>query len=161
MDMVAAMRLATALHRPAQGDPSAWETPWSALKLATSGANGACGLSGGAVEKGMPADLSVFDARGTEYCTHEDLLASLVLSSYNHSARTVVVDGRVVVDGGRVTMVDEDALIAEAREVFRHLQESNGRYVAIAEAQQKTRTTLAATTPANRAVMSFRPSERA
>lgn len=159
MDMVAAMRLATTLHRPVQGDPSGWETPWSALKLATSGANGAFGLHGGALEKGMPADLSVFDARGTEYCTHEDLLASLVLSSYNHSARAVVVDGRVVVDEGRVTTVDEDALVAEAHDVFRHLQESNGRYVAIAEAQQQPLTRVAASTPANRPVMSFRPGE--
>ena len=158
MDMVAAMRLATELHRPAQGDPSSWETPWSALKLAASGANCAFGLQGGALEKGMPADLSIFDTRGTEYCTHEDLLASLVLSSYDHSARMVVVDGRVVVDEGRVTSVDEEALIEETREVFRHLRDSNGRYVVIAEAQQQTLTRLAASTPANRPVMSFRRS---
>ncbi|HTI35107.1 MAG TPA: hypothetical protein VL422_15630, partial [Miltoncostaea sp.] len=50
-----------------------------------------------------------------------DLRRQLV---YCHSGESVVltmVDGRVVFEAGRVTTVDEDALLGEARELFARL----------------------------------------
>jgi 5-methylthioadenosine/S-adenosylhomocysteine deaminase len=157
MDMVAALRLAVALHRPGEADPAAWENPWSILDLATSGGAGALGLPAGSISAGARADLSVFDGSGTEYATQEDVVASLVLSSTSHQARMVLVDGVVVVEDGRVTTVDEQALLEEARAVHQHLGERNAGPLTIARAQQETLTRVFRTAPANRALVPFRP----
>jgi cytosine/adenosine deaminase-related metal-dependent hydrolase len=125
------------------------------LQAATSGGAGALGQPAGTVSAGAPADLSIFDTSGTEYCTEEDLLASLVLSSSSHRARTVLVDGDVIVDDGRITTVDEEALLEEARSMHQHLRQRNARYAAIADAQRKVLTRVSMAAPPNRDVVAF------
>jgi hypothetical protein len=41
---------------------------------------------------------------------------------------TVIVDGKVLVEGGRATRVDEDAVYAKAREATRHYWEQVPRW---------------------------------
>ncbi|MDQ1582504.1 MAG: hypothetical protein QOF36_558 [Microbacteriaceae bacterium] len=155
MDMLVAMRLAMALHRPAQTDPDEWETIWSILALASSGGSRALGLAPGVIAEGARADISVFDTIGTEYCTEENSLASLLMSSHNHSARMVVVGGQVVVEDGRSTLIDEGALLAEAADAFAGVRKRNARLRLIAGAQEKTLLGVAMSAPPNRQVMPF------
>jgi 5-methylthioadenosine/S-adenosylhomocysteine deaminase len=156
MDMLSSMRLAAILHRPGQADPARWESAWSALELATrAGAQALALADTGTIRAGMTADLSVFDMRATAFATHEDPLASLVLSSYDHRARWVMVGGRLIVDDGIVTTVDESAIVAEAAEVHRHLLRRNDKYAELARAQQTFLTRVSAQATPPREIMTF------
>jgi 5-methylthioadenosine/S-adenosylhomocysteine deaminase len=48
-------------------------------------------------------------------------VANLVYSASGSSVRTVVIDGRIVMEDGRIATVDEPALLAEADAVSRRL----------------------------------------
>jgi cytosine/adenosine deaminase-related metal-dependent hydrolase len=157
MDMLSSMRLAAILHRPGQPDPARWESAWSVLELATrAGAHALALADAGTLRTGMTADLSVFDIRTSTFATHEDPLASLVFSSYDHRARWVMVGGRLVVDDGVVTTVDEHAIVAEAAEVHQHLLRRNDKYAEMARAQQAFLTRVSAEATPPREIMPLR-----
>lgn len=78
----------------------------------------------GSLEPGKEADLVVFEPDGLEHRPAGDPVLALVWGSAR--VRDVVVAGEVVVRGGRSTMVDEDALVAEATARRRHLLERAG-----------------------------------
>jgi 5-methylthioadenosine/S-adenosylhomocysteine deaminase len=157
MDMLSSMRLAAILHRPGQADPTGWETAWSVLDMATRGGAQALSLADtGILRTGMKADLSVFDLRGSAFATHEDPLASLVLSSFDHRARWVMVGGRLIVDDGVIRTVDESAILAEAAEVSRHLLRRNSEYAELAGAQEAFLTRVSADAGPPREVIPFR-----
>ena len=158
LDMVSSMRLAAILHRSGIADPAEWEDPWSVLRMATRAGAAALRMSDvGTLEVGARADLCTFDLGGTVYSSGEDSLAGLVYSSYDHGARLVVVDGNVVVRDGRVTTVDEDALLDEVRAVHAHLMRRNDRYNQLAAAQTPFLTRLAATAQPTRPIIEFTP----
>ncbi|MCW2643539.1 MAG: hypothetical protein JWP76_5845 [Dactylosporangium sp.] len=161
MDMLSSMRLAAILHRPGQADPAKWESAWSVLELATRAGAQALALADvGTLHAGMKADLSVFDLRTSAFATHEDPLASLVFSSYDHRARWVMVGGHLIVDDGIVATVDEDAIVAEAAEMHRHLLRRNDKYAELARAQQTFLTRVSAEATPPREIMAFRRQSR-
>jgi 5-methylthioadenosine/S-adenosylhomocysteine deaminase len=82
------------------------------LELATLVGARALGMDGeiGSIEVGKRADLVVFDSRRAEWRALLDPVNNLVYSADGRSVRTVVADGRVVVDEGRVTFADEAAV---------------------------------------------------
>ncbi len=65
----------------------------------------------GSIEPGKCADLVLFDARRPEWQPLHNPVSNLVYSATGKSVHTVIVGGRVVVEGGRVLTVEEDALI--------------------------------------------------
>ncbi|MGI9147803.1 MAG: amidohydrolase family protein [Chloroflexota bacterium] len=84
-------------------------TAEQALEMATILGARALGLEHqtGSIEVGKNADLVLFDARRAEWRALHDPLNNLVYSADGGSVRTVIADGRVVVDDGRVTFADE------------------------------------------------------
>jgi 5-methylthioadenosine/S-adenosylhomocysteine deaminase len=91
--------------------------PERVLEMAT--VNGArCALRGdalGALEAGRAADLVLFDARRPEWQPLYNPVANLVYSATGRSVDTVIVGGRVVVEGGRALTLDEAEIVEEAR----------------------------------------------
>src|SRR5207245_1290945 len=89
-------------------------TAEQALEMATLLGARALGMEHeiGSVEVGKRADLVVFDARRAEWRSLLDPVNNLVYSADGRSVRTVVANGRVVVDEGRVVFADE-ALVAD------------------------------------------------
>jgi adenine deaminase len=82
----------------------------------------------GRIAPGWKADLAVLDLGPTYFHPANDVVRQLVYCEVGSSVRTVLVDGRVVLDEGRVTTVDEAALLAEADEVGRRVAaEASGR----------------------------------
>lgn len=69
----------------------------------------------GSLSVGMEADLVIFDAGRPEWRPLLDPVGNLILSADGGSAETVIVGGELLVDGGRLTRVDERALYAEAQ----------------------------------------------
>jgi 5-methylthioadenosine/S-adenosylhomocysteine deaminase len=118
-NLFGALRLAALLQTldgpaPGTGSPAA-----RALHMAVSGGARAAGLGGdvGAVEVGRRADLVLLDLTAFPFVPLNDPVLQLVYSETGSSVRTVLVDGRIVVEEGRLLTVDADDLRAEAREV--------------------------------------------
>jgi cytosine/adenosine deaminase-related metal-dependent hydrolase len=104
-----------ALHLAAEaGQPIVSE---DAIEMATLGGARAAGLDRliGSLEPGKRADLVVRRRDVPELAPGVDPAHQLVTAGHGLTVDTVVVNGRVVLRGGRSTRVSEEAVIAEAR----------------------------------------------
>ena len=112
--------LLAAVSDPEPRPPLAHE----ALAHATLGGARSALLDGqlGALKPGFKADLVLLDMNDTAYLPYNSAARQLVYSETGRAIDTVVVDGRVVIAGGVVQTIDEDALrgeVAELMEGFR------------------------------------------
>ncbi len=100
-----------AIVNPEPGPPSAADT----IACATLGGARALGLAGevGAIRPGMKADISVIDLATPQYVPLNSAARQTVFAESGEGVETVIVDGRVVLDGRRLTGIDEEALYAE------------------------------------------------
>jgi cytosine/adenosine deaminase-related metal-dependent hydrolase len=113
-DMLGELRHALLLQRVSRG--SAALGARDVLRMATEAGARALGYERiGKIEPGYAADLAVFDVSGIAYAgSLSDPLAALVFSGYDHGTAYTIVNGRVVVDGGRLAALDERELAARA-----------------------------------------------
>lgn len=72
----------------------------------------------GKIEQGWAADLALFDIHGLEYAgSLSDPLAALLFAGISHRAAYTITNGRIVVEQGRLTGVDEDKLAETANRI--------------------------------------------
>jgi 5-methylthioadenosine/S-adenosylhomocysteine deaminase len=124
------LRLAAILHRVVDPNYDRWPGAADAVRMATLDGARAAGFGDeiGRIAPGRKADLVLLDLGASYYSPRNDLVRHLVFCEAGSSVRTVIVDGRVVFDDGRVTTVDEAALLAEADEIARRIPvEMEGR----------------------------------
>ncbi|HEV2057699.1 MAG TPA: amidohydrolase family protein [Methylomirabilota bacterium] len=114
-DMLRLMYLAALVPKDARLDPAVMP-PERVLEMATLHGARALGLENeiGSLEPGKRADMVIFDLDLPEWRPLLDPVNTLVYSSSAASVRTVVVDGRVLLDDRRVTTVDEREALARA-----------------------------------------------
>lgn len=72
----------------------------------------------GAVRSGYLADLAMLDLHTLAFTPFNDLRGQLVYCESGASVRLTMVDGRIVFENCRVTTVDEEAILDEARDLF-------------------------------------------
>jgi cytosine/adenosine deaminase-related metal-dependent hydrolase len=122
-NMFLPLRLAPILHRVTDPAYERWPDARDALRMATLAGARAAGVEAevGRVAPGFKADLVLLDLAASHYHPRNDLVRQVVFGEVAGSVRAVVVDGRVVVRDGRVTTVDEAALLAEADEIGRRM----------------------------------------
>ncbi|MBM3596989.1 MAG: amidohydrolase family protein [Alphaproteobacteria bacterium] len=91
--------------------------PEEILEMLTLGGARAAGLETiiGSIEPGKRADVVIRSARLAELGPGVDPAHQLVSAGHGATADTVLVNGRIVLRGGRPTLVDEGAVIAEAQ----------------------------------------------
>ena len=114
-NMLAEARQALLAHRLG-ADPSAWVTAEETLWMATRGGAACLGRDDiGSLEAGKAADLILIDQRRLSYAgSGDDPLAALVFSPWPEPVDTVMVNGRIVVEGGQLVGVDVPALVERA-----------------------------------------------
>jgi 5-methylthioadenosine/S-adenosylhomocysteine deaminase len=97
---------------------SRWLTPREGLLMATINGARALGMADliGSLEVGKRADIALVEIGHAAHAvgTH-DIRSHLVYCARAADVRTVLVDGRVVVDDGRLVGLDVPGLLAEAR----------------------------------------------
>ncbi len=128
LDMVRCMHLAATVYKDVRGDRSLIPAE-TALELATrTGAAAlASGGSLGAIEVDRRGDLVLFDTRRPDWRSLGDPVRNLVYSSTGDSVDTVIVDGRVVVEGGAPCFIDDLwGLIQEVEEIGRRVRSVTG-----------------------------------
>lgn len=94
-------------------------TARDALAMATRGGADVLGLDReiGSISVGKAADLILIDLSEPSYLPLNNAVRQLVYSESGRGVHTVIVDGTVVVENGRMTSVDYAALVQEAAEV--------------------------------------------
>lgn len=100
----------------------------SILEMATLGGARAFGLEHliGSIEVGKRADFVVVRTDGVHWTPSFNPVSNLVYASGGSDVDLVVVDGRVLVDGGRLVAEDEAAILEDARERAANLLERSG-----------------------------------
>ena len=113
-DMLGEMRNALLLQRVHYGSGAV--TTKDIFKLATE--NGAKLLNFekvGRLQEGWAADMAIFNINKMEYAgSLSDPLAALIFSGYNHGTDYTIVNGRIAVENGRLTGIDEQKLTDKA-----------------------------------------------
>jgi 5-methylthioadenosine/S-adenosylhomocysteine deaminase len=129
LDMFEVMRGACMLQRIHNLNAAALSS-WQALEMATRGGARAVGLGDelGVIAIGRRADAILVDfdqvhLRPRLRDTHDNLVALLVWCAHGSDVTTVMVDGRVVVEGRRLATIPE-------QRIARQVQESAERLVA-------------------------------
>jgi 5-methylthioadenosine/S-adenosylhomocysteine deaminase len=119
IDMVRIMYLAACAHKDVKADPTVIGA-YKAMEMAT--IDGAKALLWddeiGSLEPGKLADVVVADAEGIEWQPRpmELPVANLVYSASGACVRTVIIDGRIVMEDRRFAMIDESELLTRATE---------------------------------------------
>ena len=131
-NMLAEARQALLAHRLG-ADPARWITAEEVLWMATRGGAACLGRDDiGSLEPGKAADLVLVDTRRLSYAgAGSDLLAALVFTPFPEPVDTVIVNGRVVVEGGQLVGVDVPALVERADAIAASLLERAHRRTGI------------------------------
>jgi 5-methylthioadenosine/S-adenosylhomocysteine deaminase len=126
-DLIEAMRWAISMQRiNRQGNVL---DPKTVLGWGTREGAAALGMADqvGSLEVGKKADIVLLDSRAPTMAPMIDGYGVLVHSASGHDVDTVIVDGKVVLAGGRLTLADGDAIVAKAQKVARALWARAGR----------------------------------
>jgi cytosine/adenosine deaminase-related metal-dependent hydrolase len=116
LDMLELLRLTALLHKVHGLPPEQWLTAREALTMATSAGSRSAGHGDalGRVEPGASADLVLFSRRSPTFTPLHDPIRQLVFGATARDIRSVIVNGRIVVQGGRVLGIDLERLLDDA-----------------------------------------------
>ncbi len=116
-DMVRAMRWGSYLHKARLLDPTITPSE-TAFEMATLNGARAMGWDDriGALEVGKRADFAVLNLNKPHLVPSPNPVSTVVCAATGKDVETVVVDGRIVVRDGVALTLDEERILAEARE---------------------------------------------
>jgi 5-methylthioadenosine/S-adenosylhomocysteine deaminase len=118
------MKAAGLAHKINNVDWSRWLTASEVLHACTLGGARSALIEKevGSLEVGKKADLLILDMHSVNFAPLNDIRNHLVYCENGSSIETVMVNGEVVVQDGRLTKVDEKALLAELRALMPEFQ---------------------------------------
>ena len=124
ISMLKTLNAAALVHKVRGDDPESWLTAVEAFAAATMGGARALGFGDtlGAIEVGRTADITVWRLDGIAFTPLGDPLRQLVYAENGQDLDAVIVDGEIVMRDGRLTRIDEGAILAEARETYEALK---------------------------------------
>ncbi|MDR1862393.1 MAG: amidohydrolase [Treponema sp.] len=127
-DMLEAMKTAVLLQKVSHRDPTIM-TAEKVLEMATIDGARCLGMEDaiGSLETGKKADLFIFNPfRSAKAVPMHHPVSTLVYSSSQANVETLIVDGRILMEDGKVTVADEDAILKKADEAALALSERAG-----------------------------------
>ncbi len=113
------MRVAGLIHSVSGPDYEKWVSADEVLRMATIGGAKTAMLEHvtGSLEVGKSADLLILNLRSYPFLPFNDAAKHLVYSENGSSIEKVMVAGRIVMEEGRLTTVDEATVFAELAEL--------------------------------------------
>ncbi|MEJ0069473.1 MAG: amidohydrolase family protein [Pseudomonadota bacterium] len=122
-----AMKVATIVHRAALTERARWVTVADVFDMATLGGAKAMQLDGriGVLQVGAAADLVLYDLDRPAWTPLKQPLEQFVFCDTAATVRMVIIDGRVLVENGRITAFDADGILAEARACLPRIRDRN------------------------------------
>ena len=127
LDILRALNMAAIQYKDARQDMKLIPAE-TALELATLTGAQALGVGDeiGSLEVGKKADLLLFDTQRPEWQALFNPLNNLVYNADGRSLHTVIIDGRLVVDGYKQSFVDEPRLFSKVQEIGESLLARTG-----------------------------------
>jgi cytosine/adenosine deaminase-related metal-dependent hydrolase len=131
---VSDLRLGLLLHRSRDREPeneSVWMDPYDALLMATRDAAALLGRDDiGRLKTGLCADIAVFALSGVEFGgALNDPLGGFLMSGVGPRAHATIINGRIVVRGGRLQTADETQVATDTSDCSAALlQRTAARY---------------------------------
>ena len=121
------MRTGIRIARVVTGDVGVLD-PYMVFRLMTLGSAGVLrqGRDLGSLEPGKKADLVLIDQKRANLTPMRDVVPDLIYNMTGSEVEEVIVDGRKVVESGKVVLVDEEKAIARAQEVSEAIWERGG-----------------------------------
>jgi len=135
-NMFDAARLVALIHNHAGSDFNRWVSPAQALAMATRNGARAFGLDAGELAAGKLADIVLLRRDTPTYRPLNDVVNQIVFCENGSNVDTVIVDGVVVVEGGRLTRVDEMEVLRLAETARTRLEPSMQRDLAAARTME-------------------------
>lgn len=126
-DMIRDMRLAAYLAKLREGDAAAAPAEMM-LEMATINGARAMGLGDqvGSIEVGKRADLIVVNMDAPHLTPAWDPVSTIVYAATGDDVDTVMIDGRLVMQGRKVLTLDEEAILEDARRRYREVAQRGG-----------------------------------
>ncbi len=126
-DLIQEMKLAACIHKATTLDPTVVPAE-SVLEMATINGARALGLADdiGSIEVGKKADLVFVRTDKLRVTPSVNPVSTLVYAANGDDVDSVMVDGRMVVEHGKLLTLDEESVIGEARERCARLYERAG-----------------------------------
>jgi len=135
-NMFDALRLVALIHNQAGTDFNEWVTPVQALAMATRNGARAFGLNAGALAPGKLADLVLLRRDTPAFTPLNDVMGQLVFCENGSGVDSVIVNGEVVVEGGRLTKVEEQEVLKLAEHARARLDASIQQQLAAASSME-------------------------
>ena len=123
LDLFKDMRLFRGLMNATHGVATADSTIMSAetlIRIVTAG--GASALysdAAGVISEGAPADIIALDISSPHLFPTQNIIHSIVESADGHDVDTMIIGGRVLMEGRRILSMDEDGIMEKARKMLR------------------------------------------
>jgi 5-methylthioadenosine/S-adenosylhomocysteine deaminase len=126
-DMFEVMKFASLMHRAQRADATVMPAA-KVLSMATNAGAQALGHDTGRLAIGAKADVILIDTDNAMFTpllrdTPAHLHSHLVFAANGSVVDTTIVDGRILMRGRQMTMVDERQILVEANAAFRRIKE--------------------------------------
>ncbi len=118
LNMFEEMNLAALIHKGINMNPKFIKAQ-DAIKMATINGAKALGFEGeiGLIKAGMRADLIIIDTDKPHLCPVNNLESAVVYSAQASDVDTVIIDGKIVMEGRELKTIDEEQVMHKVREI--------------------------------------------
>jgi 5-methylthioadenosine/S-adenosylhomocysteine deaminase len=127
LNMFESARLAALISRVQTPDFESWLGADEVLRMATIGSARAMGFGGliGDIAPGCKADIVFLDLGHINYVPCHDIVSQIVFTENGGAVDSVMIGGRMVLDHGRLTTIDEKKLRRDAATAAERLFAAN------------------------------------
>jgi 5-methylthioadenosine/S-adenosylhomocysteine deaminase len=127
LNMFESLRLAALISRVQSPDVEQWLGAEEVLHMATVGSAKAMGLEGevGIIGPGYRADIVFLDLGHINYVPCGDMVTQIVFTENGAAVDSVMIGGRMVLDHGKITTIDEAKLRRDAASAAQRLFTGN------------------------------------
>lgn len=126
LNLFSQTKIAIVAHRINEPDMSKWLSSEEIMRMMTvGGAKASMNDASGSLEAGRKADVVMYDLNSPWLTPCNNPLDQLIYSENGSSVDTVVIDGEIVVENGRVLTMNEELVKMEARELAGQMMERN------------------------------------
>jgi len=138
-NMFEATRLASYLSRILSPATTDWLTVEEVLEMATAGSAGVLGMDDriGRIAPGYRADIVFLDLSHVGYVPLNDATLQLVNGESGAAVDKVMIDGRMVLEGGRLLTVDEAKVRSDVERAVSRLKQSSTKSLAFARSLER------------------------